>query len=295
MISYYTEWAALSARILGLSKTANTFAQNFQRGSQQSESVAESLNTQCRGILTEVRKFNHRHRANLPGAACEAIDRFVCDSDQLISSTSTSGQLVLAALLQLVAFETEMTFCLSDKSERIRTNSELAFSHLQRLIVADRDYMAKWIDAHKDHETACEKLGAVHLLWHGIWAFKTNAEGGRTDLVFEEPMDLNDHQSALGIVLTEWKRATLNLSIERAFEQAKKQADKYSTGTLAGVELASHRYLVVVAKEGENPKSDFEEGGVIYRHILIQTHPKTPSGGKSTQSTKKIMEFASRR
>src|SRR3989442_569356 len=30
---------------------------------------------------------------------------------------------------------------------------------------------------------ACESLGACHLLAHSVWAFKTSAEGERTDLV----------------------------------------------------------------------------------------------------------------
>jgi hypothetical protein len=37
---------------------------------------------------------------------------------------------------------------------------------------------------------ACEKLAGVHLLLHGIWAFKVHAAGERTDLVFPQPSRL---------------------------------------------------------------------------------------------------------
>src|ERR1700722_9028346 len=38
---------------------------------------------------------------------------------------------------------------------------------------------------------ACERLGAVHLLWHGIFAFKVDGSGARTDLIAPEQPDLN--------------------------------------------------------------------------------------------------------
>jgi hypothetical protein len=59
------------------------------------------------------------------------------------------------------------------------------------LIVVDKNVRAKWQAAWKKsggHETRCEQLGAVHLLSHGIWAFKTSANGA-TDLVYSDPID----------------------------------------------------------------------------------------------------------
>jgi hypothetical protein len=116
---------------------------------------------------------------------------------------------VWAALVSLVAFETEMSFLLSDVQASIRSRSERAFSHLQRSIVVDESIRARWLKAFKEGEVACEKLGAVHLLLHGIWAFKVDAAGARTDLVLEEPAgDVAAVQRyADGLVLTEWKKA----------------------------------------------------------------------------------------
>ena len=134
--------------------------------------------------------------------------------------------------------------------ERVRSASELAFVHLQRVIVADEDFRKKWQAAFAKHETHCERLGGVHLLWHGIWAFKADAAGGKTDLVYQEPANTGGIQVSLGMVLTEWKRDKGDATA--AYKQAKEQAAIYSGGILAGVELASHRNLVVVSKKQIN-------------------------------------------
>ncbi|MDO9058436.1 MAG: hypothetical protein Q7U92_05360, partial [Bradyrhizobium sp.] len=55
------------------------------------------------------------------------------------------------------------------------------------------------------------------------------------------------------------------------------QAKAYSGGILAGVELASHRYLVVVTKKQVQLPPDETEGAVIYRHINIAVEPQSPS------------------
>lgn len=119
-----------------------------------------------------------------------------------------------AALVSLAAFETEMSFVLSDFQESIHARSEIAFSHLQRLIAADPEFREKWKTAFKDQrEEACEQVGAVHLLHHGIWAFKVNAAQERTDLVFQEPIEklMDEVRNVHGLVLTEWKRRHLRM------------------------------------------------------------------------------------
>ncbi len=147
--------------------------------------------------------------------------------------------------------------------------------HLQRLIVTDGKYRKEWQAAFAHHETHCEKLGAVHLLWHGIWAFKADASGGKTDLVYQEPMESGTAPVALGIVLTEWKRA--NGNPEAAYADAKDQAELYTGGVLAGVELATHRYLVLVTEKQIKTPPDVVQGAITYRHINIAVDPESPS------------------
>jgi len=183
------------------------------------------------------------------------------------------------AVVLLTSFESEMTYLMADGQAAIRSRTERAFTHLQRLIVADASTRDKWIEALESGETECEKRGAVHMLAHGIWAFKVHAAGGRTDLVFQEP--LNDfgavRRAAEGLVLTEWKICRAKDNPATKFEEARAQAQLYSTGALAGVELTSFRYAVVVSEDFVDPPADLPDGPVIWRHLNIAVKPSSPS------------------
>ena len=128
-------------------------------------------------------------------------------------------------------------------------------------------------------EVACEKLGAVQLLLHGIWAFKVDARKARTDLVFEEaPSDLAVIQrSADGLVLTEWKKAADDTLAPKLFEEARRQAASYAQGLLAATELTAYRYAIVVSRQQVTSPEDVREQGVVYRHINIAVAPLVPS------------------
>ena len=162
-------------------------------------SRGKRLREQSEGVLSALESFRDQFRQLLPPAALATIDKFIKNTSGLIRDTSGTPdarqERVWAILVLLAAFETEMSFNLSDVQESIRAHSERAFSHLKRSIVVDAAFRNKWQEAFKKGEVECEKLGAVHLLLHGIWAFKVNAAGARTDLVFQEPAgDLTDAQ-----------------------------------------------------------------------------------------------------
>jgi hypothetical protein len=182
-------------------------------------------------------------------------------------------------MVLLAAFEAEMSFLLSDVQEFIRTRSDRALSHLQRLIVVDSIFREKWQAAFDQGEVACEKLGAVHLLQHGIWAFKVNTAGVRTDLVYQEPnLDLMSPQRyADGIVLTEWKKASAAEDARLRFSDARMQARRYAQGALAGIELTGYRYAIVVSRQQVEVPADLREGEVVYRHVNIAVAPHVPS------------------
>jgi len=176
-------------------------------------------------------------------------------------------------------FETEVSFLLSDVQESIRSRSELAFSHLQRSIVVDQELRTKWRNAFDSGEVACERLGAVHLLLHGIWAFKVDAIGARTDLVFQEACgDFGEAQRyAFGFVLTEWKKAADDGDSGRCFDEARSQASRYAQGPLAASELTGYRYAVVVSRRRIEAPADYRAGGIVCRHINIPVDPELPS------------------
>lgn len=172
-----------------------------------------------------------------------------------------------------------MDYLLADFAAVVKRMSERAFSHLRRSIVADRAVRVRWMRAFRNGEPACEKLGAVHLLLHGIWAFKPNMEGARTDLVFQDmPTDLEEvNRIADALVLTEWKRVMDPKEHDKEFHDARAQSDLYKKGALAGLELSDYRYLVMVSEQELGHHDDLWEGGVYYRHINIAVNPDTPS------------------
>jgi hypothetical protein len=144
----------------------------------------------------------------------------------------------------LAAFRSELDYLLRDAEVEVRNAVELAFEHLRRLIAVDETVRTAWRDAFDRHEIRCEQLGSVHLLSHGIWAFKVTGAGAATDLVFADPIHTRAptvKRTARALVLTEWKLVRdLDQAAERARE-AREQAALYSAGILRGTEIKQTR------------------------------------------------------
>ena len=201
---------------------------------------------------------------------------------QAANDQSTAQRGARGALVALAGLEAEITFLLAGRQEQVRARSERALLHLQRSLAADRDVSAKWKKAFKEGEVTCERLGSAHLLSHGIFAFKVDAAGARTDLVFNEPPSESLIARGIeGMVLTEWKIAKDSKAARVAFREARAQADLYSQGPLAGIELTTHRYLIVLTLRqlppSDIPADDRTAGGNIYRHVNIVIEPEVPS------------------
>lgn len=285
-MNFADQWKALSSRIHGLMQAGQLHAQYLVVQSSDSYGRGKHLREQSEDVLSALQSFRDQFEQLLPPAALASIDQFVERNRDLICNTSgppnALRERVWAALVMLAAFETEMSFILSDVQESIRARSERAFAHLQRSIVVDSAFRDKWQTAFEEGEVACEKLGAVHLLLHGIWAFKVDAAGARTDLVFQEPAGdhlTNATRYADGFVLTEWKKANPDDQAEQRFEQARVQARRYAQGALAGSELTAYRYAVVVSSQQVEVPDDLKEGEVAYRHINVAVDPRPPSQG----------------
>ena len=280
---YADQWKAISSRILGLMKAGQLHAQFLAVRSSDTYSRAKRLREHCVAVLTAIRHFRDQFQLSLPSNALACIDEFIRKADELTRDANGGPdafqERVWAALVVLAAFETEISFLLSDAQESIRARSERAFAHLQRLIVVDSTFREKWQNAFEEGEVACEKLGAVHLLLHGIWAFKIDAGGARTDLVFQEPAGnlANEQRYVDGFVLTEWKKASPGDDPKSRFGQARLQASRYAQGALAGTELTAYRYAIVVSREQTSIPDDVKEGKVVYRHINIAVSPRSPS------------------
>jgi hypothetical protein len=272
-------WRAIAARILGLTEAANLLAQFMQVHSGEPYKVHQSLGSDCNNVLTDIEAFGDEFRSTLPAAVIHRIDTFAAARGELFRGAKDDIQIARAALVLLSAIGPEITYLLNDQQEMIRTRAERAFLHLQRLIVADRGARELWQTARSHHETACEKLGATHLLWHGIFGFKVDGvSGGRTDLVMPGRIDLEQAaRAAEGLILTEWKTVGPN-DFDRKYEDARNQAERYGGGVLGGLELATHRYLVGVSTKAlPAVPPDTALGAVLYRHINIAVDPEVPS------------------
>jgi hypothetical protein len=99
-------------------------------------------------------------------------------------------------------------------------------------------------------------------------------------------VDNEARPAADALVLTEWKVVRGETERESKAEQAYEQARLYASGSLAGFELSSRRYLVLVSDKWPRryrrpPRSD---GNVVYEHIYVEVSPAQPS----TQSRQSV-------
>jgi hypothetical protein len=279
-------WQPLSARIRGLID-AGQFGAHLL-GSQDGSRVVKAFAEHARAILSDLEAFansleNISTQKSTEAYARQAIDRVKQEAYPLLNGGDHTLELrrinVRTALVLLAALEGEVTYLLQDSQEGIRSLTERAFEHLNRTIVVDSSFCERWEAAYQRNEPACEALGGVHLLSHGIWAFKAQGPKGETDLVYQEPpTDIaRIKRSSDGLVLTEWKRLKCGDDPSELFDSARKQAELYVGGVLGGMELRKYRYAVLVTQNAVTIPADHEIGEVIYRHINIVINPTVPS------------------
>jgi hypothetical protein len=279
-VNWLSDARALDQRIRGLVEAGEFFVRTLAVNAEDSYRVSDRyLSPEAGRIFEEVVAFRDRYHAVLPPAAIDAIDRFIGLAKPLMTGSDVKSLVGLKArLAPLAAFRAELAYHLSDRTAVAHRLSERAFQHLQRSIVADVPVRDRWQHAFEEGETACEKLGATHLLSHGLWAFKASGAGEATDLVFAERIDPATVESAAeALVLTEWKVVRRPAETIRQAEQAHMQAARYGRGVLGGLELHAYRYLVLVSRDFIRCPEDFTEDGVRYRHVNIAVAPGSPS------------------
>jgi hypothetical protein len=282
-MTYLDEWHALSARIQSLVTASEIHARHMAVNSGDPYARARWLIEHARSALGAVRAFSERHKKLLPEPVMTSIALLLEQAGALVQDATgaTRDDKASTSILLLGLFQSEISLLLADGRATILARCERAFEHLHRLLIVDPATRALWQAAYDDSEPACERLGATHLLHHGIWTFKADAVGARTDLMYAEPVDLDQAARAdAGLVLTEWKRAGKKAKAEeiaRLFADAREQARRYAEGSLAGFELADYRYLVLVSWEDVDHPPDITISGVLYRHINIALAASVPS------------------
>jgi hypothetical protein len=287
-----SEWAAIVARIDGFLASTNVYLQSLiaERG-DAFKGADQVLLPESRKIFGELGAFANRYEESLSPAAKDALHRFLEDNKDHFGPPLQGWHLIKRVAPALAAVRHEISFHLADSAAYARRLSERAFEHLQRSIVVDEEVRSKWKLAFRKGEVACERLGAIHLLSHGIWAFKINAAGERTDLVFaDRPIEQTEVESvAEALVLTEWKKVLSPEKRDAQASQARAQASRYSVGSLAGIELASYRYVVLVSGQHLERIPDERVGEIIYRHVNVAVDPRIPSRdrGASTPTARR--------
>ena len=272
-------WNSIAARIDGLLSAVNFIAQTLQSHTSFAPGTQTALRSEADALAIELRRLYTDEGENMPEAAAEALGELVANP---VTLTVQGGfeSTALQSLSQLFVFRSRYSYLVRDSEAEARNTTELAFEHLNRLIAVNRDVRDIWKTAFNDGEVACEKLGSVHLLSHGVWAFKVQGGGAATDLVYNEPLVPSNatlRRSSKAIVLTEWKRVSSQKEIARGAEQARTQANDYSSGILGDLELKRTRYVVLVGERKQQAPDDVVCGGVTYRHIWVTVDPETPS------------------
>ena len=278
------DWTALSARIRGLIDASHLASQLLSRNLDASPGLIE-LRKHAVHILKELESYSASLGASSPRVVL-AIMRLIGTAMPMLDQANDGNQSpdsrlnnIRSGLVMIAAGEAEVSYLLRDRQAAILSRSERAFVHLQRLIMVDEDVKQKWITAFSAGEPQCEQLGAVHLLGHGIWAFKAHADGGRTDLVYQEQLSNVEavRRTADGLVLTEWKRLPNAGNPAKWFKDARDQSSRYARGVLAGTELTSYRFAILVSKHQVEAPDDLQVGDITYRHVNIAVEPRTPS------------------
>lgn len=286
-MSWHNEWNAVQGMISELNSICSEFVSASEtRDPDTFGSVSKTIIPMAESLGGKIALLGKRYESQLPKDALDCFSRLKPKVSEIISKvtgrTATMATGVAHISIIFRCFRADFNYLTSDLDGLVVRRTARAFTHLQRSIVADSDIREKWITAFENHERACEKLGSAHLLLHGIWTFKADAEGARTDLILGEPINetnLNEvYLTAEGLVLTEWKRVLDPKNVIKDSETAFKQAKIYSAGSLAAIELKRYRYLVLVSLNYlSSVPGDKEVDGIIYKYINIPVDPSIPS------------------
>ena len=177
------------------------------------------------------------------------------------------------AMVHLGIFNSEMNYYLKNNEIIVKDKVKLAFLHLQRTLIVDADVRKKWMMAFKEGEASLEKLGANHLLSHGLWAFNSCEATLKKDLILGTAIRADEVQ-AVGacLVLTEWKKINAENVSEKS-KQALSDARRHSEEPIAGSELKYEKYLIMVSENLLGAPASIIEDGIRYVFVNLAINP----------------------
>lgn len=286
LLKWIAEWRSLSKQIDRMRKAVE-FIVVCAKSAVSVSTIMESILPALKATAEELDSFLARHQSLLSPQALKVRQNYQREYKAKFIAPQPSGsaiEIMQDKLSILMLYQARLDHMIGDFEFFARRTIERAFIHLQRTLIVDEVVRMRWLKAFKNKgEVVVEKLGAINLLAHGIWAFKVDAAGERTDLILGEPLkNIYDDvtRTAEVVALTEWKLVNRNNEQEGAAAAALRQAKLYSSGSLSGLELEKWRYLVLVSIDRLPVHSDIEDNGITYRHINIAIKPTSPSRQK---------------
>jgi len=246
--------------------------------------ITETLAPFGKSIHGDIQHFFEKHDATLNEKSKNRYDEYlVVATPHANYPNDREGMATQSLMISQSALIADISGMLDTVESRALPAIERAFLHLQRLLIADRETRNTWHSAFLNSsstETECEKLGAVHLLMHGIYAFKSDSAGERTDLVLGGKLLYSDEirVAMQALVLTEWKVVRNASHYEKITYEAIEQADLYRYGSLAGFELENICYLVLISENLLRPVREVvSRNGVRFEIVNLAINRLSPS------------------
>jgi hypothetical protein len=243
--------------------------------------------------LQHLTNYQTEYRSVLPLGVVQSIDGLLSRHSALFAKAPSVGgpssaaqniRHLRAAAAILESHRVEIDHFISgDQDPVYAAHVERALLHLQRQLDIDGDvFRPSWQKAFDQQtEPALERLGGVHLLSHGLFGFKADAGGGRTDLILgTSPDPIILERAATPLVLTEWKKidgANLEHDLAKKTSEARRQLGRYK-GALSGLELHSVCFGVMVSRPNlAMPPDETLPSGLRIRWVNVAVAPAQPS------------------
>jgi hypothetical protein len=281
-VNWQTEWKAICALIEEQLAAAESILQVMRINSGDEWGLVPGLIANVNHLREKLTAYVKHYDDLLPEQALRALKSFLSSDVSYNSQWPLSGVGPIVTGLRYV--RASVNYYISDFDEVMSRRTERALTHLQQTIVVSEEVQRMWVAAFKKDEPKCEMLGAVHLLSHGIYAFKVDGGGAKTDLVCSDPIRTETiaGRDADALVLTEWKvakpvKGKESLEIEAKAHDARNQMAIYAAGVLGGIELVSYRYVVIVSETRQAMPPVYQQNGVTYVHRNIAVNPGPPS------------------
>ncbi len=271
---FIEELRSLLRTISLLKRSIDFFIETKSVNTQEADVLIDVLSNNIRVFLGKVKNYSNFFKG------AEDFSEYF---DKNLNGLSGNGKLQIQHInlfyVRALELEVAIEYFLSDKDSRMADRVDIAFHHLRAIIACDGDVKEKWAAAFKEGEVDCEKLGALHLLHHGVFPFKIDGNGARTDLAFGSSILADDFQGPGPLVLTEWKRVGDEADSVKKRNEAIKQCQIYAKRSLLATELKSIRYIVLVSNGSLSKQilADQVESDHTYRIININVNPQSPS------------------